>query len=86
MNEKLANDIIDMFANPKLDGAPKKLDLPVKNIFIPKSMELLKADCAKLPLYPTRVFQDDECEIYYKQDQSFFAPQAAIVLMLRTNE
>ena len=45
-------DIFERWKEPKLENYTKKLDLPIKNKFLPDNMEIFAKDFDSLPLFP----------------------------------
>lgn len=70
---------IDVLLNGKMPPTRKRLDLPVQNIFIPKSMDLLPDQATQ---HPRKVFESNQSVLYYKKDDTFKVPKANIKLRL----
>ena len=62
------------------------LDYPPENLFFPENFELLK-EPDEIIKYPQKIFSNEKCRIWYKQDLTYKRPKAYIQLeiMLEKN-
>lgn len=86
--EVLPDTIKELFLNPNIE--PKKtkkiLDLPPKNVFLPKNLEIIAKSFDSLPKYPQKVYSSDLSELYFKQDNTFKTPKGDLSLKIYSNE
>lgn len=83
-NEELRNILENPKVNPSKSG--KVLDLPPLNHFIPENFDLFAKDFASLPNYPEKVYESKIIETYFKQDNKFKKPKAAVTVKLYCND
>ncbi len=64
----------------------KKLDLPPRNVFIPANFDVFATAQDNLPEDPKRIKEEKLSEVWFKRDNKFFVPKAAINLMIYLRE
>jgi insulysin len=62
------------------------LDYPPSNKFIPDNFNLLKNSENLSEKYPTKILSTNNTSVWYKQDDTFQLPKAAILLQIFTNK
>eukprot|EP00828_Plagiopyla_frontata_P039670 TRINITY_DN5225_c0_g2_i4.p1 TRINITY_DN5225_c0_g2~~TRINITY_DN5225_c0_g2_i4.p1 ORF type:complete len:589 (-),score=115.10 TRINITY_DN5225_c0_g2_i4:72-1814(-) len=83
--EKISVDLMDMFLNPNPEQTEtQKLDLPVKNNFLPKKFDILKNEQENQ--YPLKLIENNFTEVWYKQDNNFFTPKAQFLVKIFSND
>lgn len=84
----LPDDIKELFHNPVIQPKKSKkiLDLPPKNLFLPKNFEILAKDFEALNKYPKKIYSSDSTDVYFKQDNTFKTPKGDLKMKLYSNE
>ncbi len=82
-------EIFDLYncrikVTPKI--SKKKLDLPPKNIFIPQNFHIFNSDKGEFCNQPVKILDQDLSVVWYKQDNKFLVPKAAIYCRIYTKE
>ena len=76
------------FTEEEIDNVECKhpLDYPPENLFFPENLDLLK-EPNEIIKYPQKIFSNEKCRIWYKQDITYKRPKAYIQLeiMLEKN-
>lgn len=78
----------ELFHNSTIE--PKKtkkiLDLPPKNLFIPKNFNVSAKDQKSMEKTPKKVYSSEFCDLYFKQDDTFKTPKGDLQMKLYSNE
>lgn len=64
-------------------GRPAEIHLPHKNEFIPTQLDVEKAEIAKPAVAPRLLRDDDKLRLWWKKDDTFWVPKAAVNVQLR---
>ncbi|CAK67395.1 unnamed protein product (macronuclear) [Paramecium tetraurelia] len=81
---KFLEDVTSVFKNAANNISPK-LNLPPQNIYIPEHTNVLPLQNG-LPLFPELVLQNEQTDLWFKQDDRFQVPKTVIQLRINTIE
>lgn len=78
---KIDEDLIKLFENPTFTPVKTKktLDLPVLNNFLPKNLSKLQGEAEEIP---KKIFESNQTQVFFKQDNKFLTPKANIYLRI----
>lgn len=79
--ERLDEQLVKELSSSDLSN--DRLRLPAPNDFIPVDLDLIKHDTDSLPKHPRIVYSNGLTRLWYKEDNKFLLPKAAIRLELR---
>ncbi|WEW56245.1 metalloprotease [Emydomyces testavorans] len=82
ISENLLSEIRRMLESPSAGKIPE-LHLPHKNEFVPTRLEVEKKEVDKPAQTPTLIRNDERVRAWFKKDDTFWVPKAALEVTLR---